>query len=169
MNLQEIIERLDLVPLPEEGGLFRQTYVASERLSQKSLPSRYVSDKPSSTAIYYLLTSESDSFSAMHKLPTDEVYHFYLGDPVEMLMLFPNGQSEVVQLGQDILGGQLVQHVVPRDVWQGSRLIPGGQFGLMGTTMAPGYTDQDYEGGQADDLCMRYPEQAALIRQLTRG
>ena len=165
---KELIEHLGLVPLPIEGGLIRQTYVAGDGVSQAYLPGRYGSDKPFSTAIYYLLTAEPDSLSALHKLPTDEIYHFYLGDPVEMLMLFPDGRSQRVVLGQDILGGQKVQHVVPRDVWQGSRLAPGGRFALMGTTMAPGYTEPDYVGGHADELRAQYPEQAELIGQLTR-
>lgn len=169
MNPKEIAEFLGLVPLPGEGGLFRQTYLSDDTVLQAHLPGRYRSDKPFATAIYYLLTAEPDSFSALHRLPTDELYHFYLGDPVEMLMLFPNGHGERVVLGQDILGGQKVQHVVPKEVWQGSRVIPGGRFALMGTTMAPGFTELDYEAGHADELCVRYPEQADLIRQLTRS
>ena len=116
-----------------------------------------------------LFPSEPDSFSALHRLPTDEVYHFYLGDPVETLLLFPDGHTERVILGQDILAGQKVQHVVPQDVWQGSRVIAGGSFALLGTTMAPGYTEPDYEGGRAGKLCARVPDQAELIRQLTRS
>jgi predicted cupin superfamily sugar epimerase len=169
MNPKEVIECLELVPLPVEGGLFRQTYLADDRVSQAHLPSRYKSDKPFATAIYYFLTAEPDSFSALHRLPTDEVYHFYLGDPVETLLLFPDGHTERVILGQDILAGQKVQHVVPKDVWQGSRVIAGGSFALLGTTMAPGYTELDYEGGHADELCAQYPEQVELVRQLTRS
>jgi predicted cupin superfamily sugar epimerase len=169
MKPKELVEHLGLVPLPGEGGLFRQTYLAGYTVPQACLPGRYSSDKPLATAIYYLLTSEPDSFSALHRLPTDEVYHFYLGDPVEMLMLFPDGRSKRVILGQNILDGQKVQHVVPKDVWQGSRVIAGGRFALMGTTMAPGFTKSDYEGGRAAELCARYPEQAGLIRRLTRS
>jgi predicted cupin superfamily sugar epimerase len=169
MKPEEIVEFLGLVPLPGEGGLFRQSYLADDTVLQDHLPGRYSSDKPLATAIYYLLTAEPDSFSALHRLPTDEVYHFYLGDPVEMLMLFPDGHGERVILGQDILGGQKVQHVVPRGVWQGSRLAAGGRFALMGTTMAPGYTEPDYEGGRAAELIAQYPERAGLIRRLTRS
>lgn len=169
MNPIDVIECLGLVPLPVEGGMIRQTYVAADSVPQAHLPNRYHSDKPFSTAIYYLLTTDPDSFSAMHRLPTDEIYHFYLGDPVEMLMLLPGGRSERVVLGQDILTGQKVQHVVPKGVWQGSRLATGGKFALMGTTMAPGYTELDYEGGPADALCTLYPAEAELIKRLTRA
>ena len=75
--------------------------------------SRYRSARIFGSAIYYLLTAEPDCFSALHKLPTEEIYHFYLGDPVEMLLLYPDGRIERVILGQDLLGGQQVQFVVP--------------------------------------------------------
>ena len=156
---EQIVEILGLEPMPVEGGLFRQTYVA------ESGPG---AGKPISTAIFYLLTSDADSFSTLHKLPTDEIYHFYLGDPVEMLHLYPDGTSERLILGSDILRGQKVQHVAPREVWQGSRLVSGGSFALLGTTMAPGFTDDDYVGGDRDELLARYPREADFIRFLTR-
>jgi len=164
-----LIKHLGLEPLPVEGGLFRQTYCAAEKIPRSALPDRYRGDKAFGTAIYYLLTSDADSFSALHQLPTDEVYHFYLGDPVEMLLLFPEGRSERVVLGPDVLAGQQVQFVVPGGVWQGSRLIPGGRFALLGTTMAPGFDETDYVGGERQELLRRYPEQAELIRALTRA
>jgi predicted cupin superfamily sugar epimerase len=96
---EKLIEHLGLERLPVEGGYFRQTYCAEEAIPRHALPDRYPTDKPFSTAIYYLLTSDPDSFSALHKLPTEEVYHFYLGDPVELLLLYPDGGSERVILG----------------------------------------------------------------------
>jgi len=165
---ETLIERLGLVPLPVEGGHYRQTWV-SETVTAAGLPARYGRDKPLGTAIYYLLTDDPDSFSALHRLPTDEIYHFYLGDPVEMLLLHPERGGEVVVLGPDIRAGQNVQLVVPRAVWQGSRLAPGGRFALMGTTMAPGFDPRDYEGGVRAALIAAYPDQAERIRRLTRS
>ena len=164
----QIIEQLGLEPLPEEGGLFKQTYCSPESINREHLPDRYLVDKPFGTAIYYLLTADVDSFSALHKLPTAELYHFYLGDPVELLQLHPDRTSEIITLGQDILAGQKVQHLVPQGVWQGSHLIPGGNFALMGTTMAPGYSPEDYVGGAFDELVAHFPTHADLIRELTR-
>ena len=167
LTANEITELLALEPLPIEGGLYRQTYVASEEIPAGALPERYGRAKSLCTAIYYLLTDQPQSFSALHRLPTDEVYHFYLGDPVEMLLLFPHGHSEVIRLGHDLLGAEHVQFVVPSGVWQGSRLAEGGHFGLMGTTMAPGFDEQDYMRGEREQLCARYPERADRIRRLT--
>jgi hypothetical protein len=165
---EQIIEILELEPLPIEGGLFRQTYVSSENIQGEYLPERYVTDKPFATAIYYLLTSDPNSFSALHKLPTDEIWHFYLGDPVEMLELHTDGSSRRLLLGQDIINGQIVQHVVPASVWQGSRVIGGGEFALLGTTMAPGYTLEDYVGGERNTLMKLYPDEMDFIKLLTR-
>ena len=168
MTAKQLIEHLKLEPLPVEGGYFRQTYRSDETLARSALPARYPSERVFGTAIYYLLSDEPDCFSALHRLPTEEIYHFYLGDPVELLQLHPDGPSQRVVLGPEIFGGQQVQFVVPRGVWQGSRLIPGGRWALLGTTMAPGYDASDFEGGEREALIQRYRQEADLIRALTR-
>jgi uncharacterized protein len=169
LTIEQIIQALGLQPLPVEGGLFRETYKAKEILAGAALPARYHGqEKPYGTAIYYLLTGQPDSFSAFHRLPTDEVYHFYLGDPLELYLLYPDGSFRQVILGQELLSGQQVQFTVPRGTWQGSRIVPGGRYALVGTTMAPGFTPSDYEGGERAALQAQYPDAAGLIRSLTR-
>jgi hypothetical protein len=165
LTAKQVIELLDLRPLPVEGGHFRQTYAASRTID---LGPPHAQARPFSTAIFYLLTNEPGSFSAIHRLPGDEVYHFYLGDPVEMLLLHPDGRSEITLLGQDIASGQHLQVVVPAGSWQGCHLVEGGVFALTGTTMAPGFADFDYEGGSAEELGDLYPDRLELIRRLTR-
>ena len=164
-DANQLIRQLRLEPLPIEGGYFRQTWSSGDLVS---IPG-YESPRPAGTAIYYLLTSGPDSFSAMHRLATGEMYHFYLGDPVEMLLLAEDGPGRRIILGSDILGGQHVQYIVPRSVWQGSRLLPGGSFALLGTTMAPGFAARDFTLGRRQELLRQYPDHATLIRALTRG
>jgi predicted cupin superfamily sugar epimerase len=166
--IHQLIQQLKLQPLPVEGGLYALSYTSSESIPSSALPGRYHSTRPMGTAIYYLLTDDPDSFSAVHRLATDEIYHFYLGDPVEMLLLFPGGTHQVVTLGQDLPGGQQVQFVVPHGAWQGSHLLPGGSFALLGTSMAPGYAAEDFELGARGQLLQDYPGAAALIQRLTR-
>jgi len=169
MNIQTIIDMLNLEPLPVEGGFFRQAYHSSDSIPTSCLPQRYPSgEKPFCTVIYYLLTDHPDSFSALHKLPTDEIYHFYLGDPLEMTLLNPDGSTRTIILGQDLLAGQQVQFVVPKDTWQGSCMLPGGKFALLGASMSPGWTDADYTHGQRDLLLQQYPQQKDAILKLTR-
>ncbi len=168
INAEEIIRLLDLRPLPVEGGHFRQSYRSGIELPPEALPPGVQGPHPLSTTIYYLLTSEPDSYSALHRLPSDEVWHFYLGDPVELLMLYPDGSSRLVELGSDLGAGHQVQLLVPAEVWQGARLVPGGELALMGTTMAPGFIDSDYEQGDPEGLAAKYSEQAERIQALTR-
>src|SRR5205823_7022981 len=110
----------------------------------------------------------ADTFSGLHRLPTDEVFHFYLGDPVELLQLFPDGSGRVATLGPDLRGGQSPQLTVPRGVWQGSRLQDGGAFALLGTTVAPAFDFEDYEAGTMA-LVEGYPSFAPHIRRLLRA
>lgn len=165
LTAQEIIDRLGLIAHPEEGGFYRETYRSSEEIPAEALPGRYKSAKPFSTVIYYLLTPETCSL--MHRLTSDEVFHFYLGDPVVMLLLSPDGGSRQIVLGQDIGSGQQLQVVVPRETWQGSFLMEGGRFALMGTTVSPGFEFSDYEAGERDALIREYPDREDGIKRLT--
>jgi len=173
MSHEDIIKKLiahyKLEPLRFEGGQFTQTYKSEELFKRQHLPERYSSNRAHGTAIIYLLTSDPDSFSSLHKLATDEIYHFYLGDPIQLLLLLPDGTSERVILGPNILNGQHVQYVVQKGTWQGSRLLPGGQYALLGCTMAPGFELEDFTPGQREELCNLYPQEAELVIQLTRA
>jgi hypothetical protein len=104
----------------------------------------------------------------MHKLSSDEVFHFYLGDAVEMLQLWPDGSGKRVVLGQDLARGELMQTVVPQGVWQGSRLVAGGKVALLGCTVSPGFDYADYESGEREALGGKWPKWAEMIRGLTR-
>ena len=160
---KELIRHLGLQPHPKEGGFFRETYRAAE--SCPALPSRYQGSRSASTAIYYLLTP--NTFSALHRLHTDEIFHFYLGDPIRMVQLDPAGEGRTIILGPDVLKGQQLQVLVPRGVWQGSYLEPGGAFALLGCTVAPGFEYADYESGDRHMLTKEYPAFADMIRRLT--
>ncbi len=166
VTADQLIRHLDLRPLDREGGYFRRTYLADEESAAR--PDRAGGRRALGTAIFFLLTSESGCFSALHRLASDEIYHFYLGDPVELSLLFPEGHSQEIVLGPDVLHGHHVQFVVPRGVWQGSRLVPGGSFALLGTTMTPGFDWRDYEDGDREQLVADYPDDTETIRRLTR-
>jgi predicted cupin superfamily sugar epimerase len=156
---QQIIAALDLKPLPREGGYYRETYRSSERIEAKV--------RSLCTAIYYLLTP--DTRSALHRLPSDEIFHFYLGDPVEMLHLYSDGTGRVLTLGNDVLHGQTPQILVPAGTWQGSRLVLDGEFALLGTTMAPGFDFVDYESADSTELAWRYSQYADRIELLSKA
>ena len=160
MTAGEIKKLLGLEPHPVEGGYFRRTYTSPGIVELERGIRRQA------TAIYYLL--EPATFSEMHVLDSDEIFHFYLGDPVEMLQLLPDGSSAVLTLGQDLRAGQRVQLVVPAGVWQGTRLIGDGKVALLGCTVTPGFDFADYRGGCYEELAAKWPAEAERIRALTR-
>lgn len=163
----DVILSLGLLPLPFEGGWYAETYRAVHAIEPAALPPGYPGPRALATAIYYLLTP--DTFSRMHRLRGDEIYHFYLGDPVELVVLHPDGAGDRVILGQDLTVGMRVQHRVPGGNWQGSRLLPGGRFALMGTTMAPGFDLADFEPGSRSALTASHPDLVEAIARLTPG
>jgi predicted cupin superfamily sugar epimerase len=156
----------NLKPHLEEGGYFIETYRSLESIPEEALPDRYKGFRSYATAIYYLLTPET--FSSIHKLRSDEIFHFYLGDPVEMLQLFPDGSGKILILGSDILNEMKPQVIVPRGIWQGARLLHGGRFALLGTTVSPGFEYKDYESGRRDVLLKSFPKFRDLIIALTK-
>ena len=162
----ELRKLLELQPHPREGGWFRETWRAEDTIAGEALPERYSGARAAGTAIYYLL--EPGTFSEMHRLASDEVFHFYLGDPVEMLQLHPDGTGRRVVLGQDLAAGMEVQTVVPKGVWQGSRLVEGGKFALLGCTVSPGFDYRDYESGVRQELVRGWGEWKVVIEKLTR-
>lgn len=164
---EEVIHYLGLKPLPGEGGYFAETYRSQKFLDADPAGKGYPGQRSLCTAIYYLLTPTD--FSAMHKLPGDELFHFYFGDAVEMLQLFPNGQGTTFLLGTNFSESMRPQVLVPGNVWQGSRLRSGGRFALLGTTMAPGFDFADYMPGLRKSLITQYPVFEKLITELTCG
>jgi predicted cupin superfamily sugar epimerase len=165
MTAQDIIRLLQLEKHPKEGGYFRETYRSPRSIPREHLPAAYLGPRSFSTAIYYLITR--DSFSAMHRLPGEEIFHHYLGDAVEMLLLHADGKSDIVSIGNDLSRGHRPQVIVPANTWQASRLIAGGEFALLGCTMSPGFDYADYQHGSRDELIRQYPSQAQRIAALT--
>jgi predicted cupin superfamily sugar epimerase len=158
IDVEELKRLLKLVPLEKEGGFYRETYRSADALTTER------GRRSESTAIYYLLTH--DTCSLLHRLKSDEIYHFYLGDPVELVLLGPShGEKRI--LGPDIVRGMHVQTAVPKGVWQGSRLVDGGNFALLGTTMSPGFEFEDFALGDRDELFALYPWLGEDIIRLT--
>lgn len=150
LDAERVIALLQLKPLKFEGGYFRQTYYSE-----------------SSTAIYFLLTSVPPSFSVLHSLPHDEIWHFYTGDTVELLLLYPEGHGKVLELGNDLENGHRPQIVVPAKTWQGARVLSVGKWALLGTTMAPGFNTDEFNRGRRSELLIKYPDFKEKILDLT--
>ncbi len=171
-SASEIIASLHLEPLPHEGGFYRRTYTSA---------AGFTDGRPVGTAIYFLITP--DGFSALHSLLTDELWHFYAGDPVEHVMLDPTVPPDALHAGtRTVLGvefatGQKPQLTVSGGVWQGARLAPHPRdsdaqhahgWALLGCTMSPGWEQKEFTLGERDVLLARFPAWAADIHALTR-
>ena len=160
-----VIARLGLLPLPDEGGFFRQTWLSSDRLAN---------GRAAGSAIYFLVTDEG--FSAFHKLRTDEIWLFHAGDPIEHVQLKNASQKPTLTvLGSDLGKAHQAQLIVPGEVWQGARLAPTesskrNQHGwaLVSCVMAPAWDEREFTLGQRADLVEEFPEAENWIRALTR-
>jgi predicted cupin superfamily sugar epimerase len=166
LTAADVIELLELRPLAGEGGFYAETYRSSYEFDAALLAGRHGGPRTAKTAIYFLVTP--DAFSALHRLPGDEIYHFYLGDPLDLCLLHPDGRVETIRLGSDLLAGERPQAVAPGGAWQGSALARGGAWALIGTTMTPGFHFDDFELGERDALLDQYPHASAFIERLTR-
>jgi predicted cupin superfamily sugar epimerase/quercetin dioxygenase-like cupin family protein len=164
----ELIAHYQMAKIPHEGCWFAVTYVSADRLAPGALPARYATARVAGTAIYALVTRED--FSALHRLATDEIWHHYVGDPIELFLLKPDGSAETVILGPDFKAGQHPQFTVPAGVWMAARPRRDHPeaYALFGCTLAPGFDYADYEPGHRADLQARYPAHAALIAAFTR-
>ena len=169
------VKRLLALEPHKEGGCFVRTFASDELLEPSAFATpRYTGPRHTSTAIYYLL--EPHTFSEMHVLASDEMFHHYLGDPVEMLQLHGDGSASRHLIGSDLLGGQRPQVMVRKSTWQGARLLSPDQgssqaishgFALLGCTVAPGFEYTDYISGKRSALLARWPHEARLITALT--
>ncbi len=156
-TVSDVIEAYGFEPLPVEGTLFVSTYRSSA-----SLPDGV----PVATAMIGMFAHDPLSRSLFHRLPHDEVWHFYGGDPIRLVLLRPDGEVDEIWLGPDVRAGQFVQFVVPAAVWQAGELGPHGTYGLFGCTMAPGFTGAGFEGGRRSALLASHPSARADIDRL---
>jgi len=158
------INTLDLIHHPE-GGWFHETYRSSESFPAEVLPNRFPGPRSICTAIYFLL--EKDEFSALHRIKSDEIWHFHEGAPLTVHVLTPTGEQYEILLGRNAKKGECFQAVVPAGCWFGA--TTHGDFSLVGCTVAPGFDFSDFEMADRNNLTALFPNHAALINRLTRN
>ena len=159
------IDHLGLAPHPE-GGWFRETYRSAETIPEAGLPTRFQGVRSFSTAILFLL--ESGDISALHRLKSDEIWHFHDGLPMRVHVITPEGDYHALLLGRDPAEGEHFQAVVPAGCWFGAESTGAGGFSLVGCTVAPGFAFSDFDMADLAGLMALFPHHEALIRRLTR-
>ena len=160
VSAEDLIKQFGLIKHPE-GGYFRESYRSLESIPQQALPSRYTGARAYSTTIYFLLIP--GTVSRLHRLCSDEVWHFYLGERLELLQISPEGSMEKVSLGQNIASGQKLQHVVPAGYWFGARPSADSGYSFVGCTVAPGFEYVDFDLADAAALAKDFPSLAEEI------
>jgi uncharacterized protein len=165
----KLVLHYHMKPVPQEGVWFSVSYSSDDQIDGGALPSRYAGRAHAAGNAIVAVATTRD-FSAMHRLQTDEVWHFYGGSPLDMLLLYPNGQGRRVTLGSRVLAGELPQVTVPHGVWQGSAPhdTSAGAYSFVGTQLSPGFDAADFEIGYRDDLQRRFPAFQKDIARLTR-
>lgn len=161
LTAEKIIKMLNLQKHPLEGGYYCRTFSDTYRIKTPD-----GLDRRASTCIYYLVTPTE--FSGLHMLSSSEIFHFYLGDPVEMVQIDEKGTLTKFTLGSNIVKGQLPQIVVPPNTWQGARIIGDGKFALFGCSTVPGFEFKDYIQGDRISLSEHFPQHKKIIELYTR-
>ncbi len=165
MTVEFLVKKLDLISHPE-GGYFKEMYRSEELIPKSGLPHRFAAARTFATAIYFLI--DANNFSALHKIKSDETWHFYAGDALEVIEIDEEGQLMKTAVGNKLEAGEVFQYTVKAGHWFGSRVKQGGVFSLVGCTVAPGFDFQDFEMANRKSLCEQYPQYAEIIEQLTR-
>ncbi len=162
---QHLIDYLKLIRHPE-GGWFRETYRSPEQIHALALPERYGGSRVFSSAIYFML--EQRDISVLHRIKSDELWHFYAGSPLLIHSISPDGGYKALHLGSNVAAGEKFQAVVPAGNWFGAE-IKGRGFALAGCTVAPGFDFADFEIANREELLERYPEHISLVRRMTKA
>ena len=161
----ELIQYYGLQQHPE-GGHYKETYRSREFIPHAALPKKFKDSRNYATAIYFLL--ERGSFSAFHRIKSDECWHFYAGGRLNIYVIHLNGELETIFLGNDIANGETFQSVVPAGSWFASEPAINTLFSFVGCTVAPGFDFEDFELAKAEELILQYPQHTDLIKRLTR-
>ncbi|MBI4370993.1 MAG: cupin domain-containing protein [Elusimicrobia bacterium] len=164
MTVPELVKAYGLQSHPE-GGYFKESYRSKGTISAESLPKDFQGTRSYSTAIYFLLPQGSKP--RLHRIKSDEVWHFYQGGPLTLIQLFPSGRIKTVMMGPDFKAGQKLQHVVPAGCWFGAYPGAGSAYSFVGCTVAPGFDFADFELGDRQELLGQFPQAKDVIERLT--
>ena len=162
---KEYIDKLQLKVHPE-GGYFSEVYRSEELIKVNHLSERYNSSRSFSTSIYYML--EGNQFSSFHRLKSDELWHFYDGTALTIIVINEKGLLDKIRLGNDLNKSETFQTVIKKNSWFAAELIDKNSFALIGCTVSPGFDFDDFELGNRNDLVKEFPQYEEVIVKFTR-
>ena len=142
----------------------RITYLSSLSIAAGGLPAPFADGRPMGSALYFMVTP--DAPVRLHRIRNDQLYHYYLGDPLEVFLLRGDGTTERVVVGPDLRAGERVQLFIPGNTFHTARLIGRRRWFLGASTEWPGVVPADVEIGKLDELAGKYPAVAADLRAI---
>lgn len=156
------IEKLNLMPHPE-GGFYNEIYRCPETCTPNGA---FEGSRSLATGIYYLLPS--GSFSAFHRLRSDEIWTHLDGGTITIHMISPEGRYSIQELGSDFRSDARPVAVIPRNCWFAAEPARHTDS-LAACFVAPGFDFKDFEIAARDALCDLCPGRKQLIERLTLG
>ena len=178
IDAEFIIKKLELEKHVSEGGYFKESYRSPDMISNNGFHNKkheheiseetpyHEKIRPASTLIYYLLVG--NQYSAIHRVKSDEIWHFYLGSPVTIHIINEDRISPRIQLGNNLENGENIHYVVTKDTWFCAEINNKTSFALMGCTVSPGFDFEDFELGTKDKLILQYPQHRDLIERFAK-
>lgn len=160
---EEIRELLDLQPNATCGSV-RVTFTSALSIAPGGLPAPFAEGRPLGSALYFLVTP--DAPVRLHRIRNDQLYHYYLGDPLELFLLHADGRGERIVVGPDLRADQRVQLLIPGNTFHTARLLGTGRWFLGASTEWPGVIPADVEIGDVEALAGMYPDVAAELRAI---
>jgi|tagenome__1003787_1003787.scaffolds.fasta_scaffold20900628_1 predicted cupin superfamily sugar epimerase len=160
LSSAEIIQSLDLRPHPT-CGFTNEIYRSALQVPASDLPAGYDGARTLGGFLYFLVTEQASI--RLHRIRSDQMYHHYFGDPLEALLLYPDGRSEVRVVGSDLTSGMRPQLLVPGGTFHAGRIRRGGDYALLGTSVWLRAEPSDVEMGNVELLASKYPTAKAQI------
>ena len=163
LTAEQIRKLLELEP-NATCGFVKLTFVSPQALAAGTLPAPFAQARPVGSALYFMVTP--DAPVRLHRIKNDQLYHYYLGDPLELFLLHADGRSERIVVGPDIAAGQRVQFLIPGNTFHTAQLVGQKRWFLGASTEWPGVIPDDVEIGDLDALAAKYPAIATEIKAI---
>jgi predicted cupin superfamily sugar epimerase len=164
-SAQQIIELLGLTR-HSTCGFATENFQSALSIPAAALPAEYGGPRKLGGTLYFLVMPEAPV--RLHRIRSDQMYHYYFGVPLEVLLLYPDGRSEVRVAGPDLAAGQRPQILIPGGTFHAGRVLHDGRYSMLGTSVWARAESEDVEQGDVEKLIAAFPAAGALITSFAK-